>query len=94
MAAEHREWTHHGPGRALLWWPFLSFGTMAVFPDAGIAPIVATGAALAVLGLVAALAARVLRRRILLHRAATRPAALPATAAATVIDVEPTTRAA
>jgi len=86
MAAEHGEWTRHGPGRALLWWPILSFGLIAVFPDAGIVAIVASGAGLAMLGVLATVAARVVRRRILLHRAASRPAALPAGEPVTVVD--------
>lgn len=99
MAAEHPEWTRRGPGRFLLWWPFLSFVLMAVLPDAGIVPIVASGAGLAVLGLVARVAARVLHRRILLHRAAGRPAALPEggggpVVPGTVVEVDPSPRAA
>jgi hypothetical protein len=98
MADGHRDWTRHGPGRFLLWWPFLSFALMAALPNAGIVPIVASGAALALFGVVAALAARVLRRRILLHRAATAPAALPEAAGrivpGTVVDPEPPARAA
>jgi hypothetical protein len=93
MAGEHRDWTRHGPGRFLLWWPFLSFVLMAVLPDAGIVPIVASGAGLALLGVVAALGARVLRRRILLHRAAAVPAALPAPQGM-VVEGEPPARAA
>lgn len=93
MAGEHRDWTRHGPGRFLLWWPFLSFASMAALPNAGIAPIVASGAGLALVGVVAALAARIVGRWILLHRAGTAPAALGpgravgegAAAAATVV---------
>jgi len=78
MAPTHHDWTRHGPGRCLLWWPLLSFVLMAAFPDAGILPIVASGAALTVLGGAAGIVAAVLRRRIRTLRSAGRPAALTA----------------
>jgi hypothetical protein len=78
MAPAHHDWTRHGPGRCLLWWPLSSFVLMAVFPDAGILPIVLSGAGLAVLGVAGGIAAAVLRRRIRALRAARRPAALTA----------------
>jgi hypothetical protein len=61
-AVEHRDWTRHGPGRTLLWWPFVAFALMAVFPDAGILPIVLSGLALAALGVFGGAAARWARR--------------------------------
>jgi hypothetical protein len=76
MAPEHHDWTRHGAGRTLLWWPLSSFVLMAVFPDAGILPIVLSGAALAVVGVAGTVAARVLRRRIRARRAAGAPASL------------------
>jgi len=84
MGGEHRDWTRHGVGRSLLWWPFLAFGLVAVFPGAGVLAVVGSGAGLALLGLVGDIGARMLRRR-------PRPAAPPA--AAPVVD-EPGTRAA
>lgn len=77
MAPEHHDWTRHGAGRCLLWWPLSSFVFIAVFPDAGIRPIVLSGAGLAVLGLAGAPAARAVRGWI---RAAT--AGAPATSMA------------
>ncbi|GAA1865218.1 hypothetical protein GCM10009836_51950 [Pseudonocardia ailaonensis] len=76
MAPTHHDWTRHGPGRCLLWWPLSSFVLMAAFPDAGILPIVLSGAGLAVLGVAGGIGAAMLRRRIRALRAARRPAAL------------------
>jgi|SRR3954451_23385186 predicted ATPase len=70
MAPEHHDWTRHGAGRSLLWWPLSAFVLIAVFPDAGILPIVLSGAALALVGATGTVAARVLRRRIRARRAA------------------------
>jgi hypothetical protein len=50
MGREHHDWTTNGPGRALLWWPLISFLLMAVFPEAGVVPVFLAGAALALLG--------------------------------------------
>jgi hypothetical protein len=88
MAPEHHDWTRHGPGRSLLWWPLSSFVLMAVFPDAGILPIVLSGAALALLGATGTVAARVLRRRIRARRAAGVPRALTAATGAEIVGSE------
>jgi hypothetical protein len=59
---EAHEWTRRGPGRFLLWWPFFAFALVALFPGAGILPIVASGAGLSLLGVAAAGVARLARR--------------------------------
>jgi hypothetical protein len=64
MAWEHQDWTKNGPGRALLWWPLISFLLMAVFPDAGVVPVFLAGAALAVLGFAARALVGLLRRHL------------------------------
>ncbi|GAA2852236.1 hypothetical protein GCM10010472_06760 [Pseudonocardia halophobica] len=85
MAPEHHDWTRHGAGRSLLWWPLSSFVLMAVFPDAGILPIVLSGLALALVGVTGTVAARMLRRRLRARRAEGVPAALTA-AVGDVVD--------
>ncbi|MEU7815339.1 hypothetical protein [Pseudonocardia sp. NPDC049154] len=85
MAPEHHDWTRHGAGRSLLWWPLSSFVLMAVFPDAGILPIVLSGLALALVGVTGTVAARMLRRRLRARRAEGAPAALSA-AVGDVVD--------
>jgi hypothetical protein len=64
MGREHHDWTKNGPGRALLWWPLISFLLMAVFPDAGIVPVFLAGAALALLGFAARALVLLLRRHL------------------------------
>jgi hypothetical protein len=58
----HRDWTRHGVGRALLWWPFTAFVAVAAFPALAVPGVVVSGALLIVVGLVGG-AVR-LRRRI------------------------------
>jgi hypothetical protein len=64
MGREHHDWTKNGPGRALLWWPLISFLLMAVFPDAGIVPVFLAGAALALLGFATRALVLLLSRRL------------------------------
>ncbi|GAA4677439.1 hypothetical protein GCM10023215_07640 [Pseudonocardia yuanmonensis] len=87
MAPEHHDWTRHGAGRSLLWWPLSSFVLIAVFPDAGILPIVLSGAALALIGATGTVAARVLRRRVRARRAAGAPPALTGASGVEVVEV-------
>ncbi|MCW0213729.1 MAG: hypothetical protein OJJ54_10240 [Pseudonocardia sp.] len=64
MGREHHDWTRNGPGRALLWWPLTSFLLMAVFPDAGVVPILLAGAVLAALGFATRALVLVVRRHL------------------------------
>ncbi|TCK21289.1 hypothetical protein [Pseudonocardia endophytica] len=48
----HRDWTRHGVGRALLWWPFLAFVAVAAFPALAVPGMIVTGVFLIVVGVV------------------------------------------
>ena len=59
----HRDWTRHGVGRALLWWPFTAFVAVAAFPALAVPGVVATGVLLIVVGLVGGAVGRRRRER-------------------------------
>ncbi len=52
MASEYRDWTVPAPLRALLWWPAVAFVVALLVPAAAAVSIAASGAGLAVLGVV------------------------------------------
>jgi hypothetical protein len=62
----HRDWTRHGVGRALLWWPFMAFVAVAVFPALAVPGVILTGTFLVVVGVVGGMIGR--RRRALRER--------------------------
>jgi hypothetical protein len=66
----HRDWTRHGVGRALLWWPFTAFVAVAAFPALAVPGVVLTGAFLIVIGFVGGAVGR--RRRARRVRVARR----------------------
>lgn len=66
----HRDWTRHGVGRALLWWPFTAFVAVAAFPALAVPGVVVTGALLVVVGVVGGAVSR--RRRTRREREARR----------------------
>lgn len=63
MVSEPHNWTVPAPLRALLWWPLLAFIVVLLEPSAAPVTIAATGAALAVLGVVGCAVGRALTRR-------------------------------
>jgi membrane protein implicated in regulation of membrane protease activity len=64
MASEYRDWTVPAPLRALLWWPPVAFLVALVDPSAAAGTIAATGAVLAVLGVVGSAVGRRFARRL------------------------------
>ena len=54
MVPEPGEWTIPAPLRALLWWPPIAFALAMLQPTAAATVIAATGAGLAVLGMLSA----------------------------------------
>lgn len=65
----HRDWTRHGVGRALLWWPLTAFVVAAAFPAFAVPGMIASGALLMIVGLVGGAVGR-RRRTRRLRRAA------------------------
>ena len=63
MVSQPHDWTVPAPLRALLWWPPLAFLVVLLDPGAAPVTIAATGALLAVLGVVGAAVGRALTRR-------------------------------
>ena len=75
MVPEPGEWTIPAPLRALLWWPPIAFALAMLQPSAAATVIAATGAGLAVLGVVSAAVRRAVqefRRRELAPHAGGR----------------------
>lgn len=70
----HRDWTRHGVGRALLWWPFAAFVAVAAFPTLAVPGVVASGVLLIAVGLVSGAVGRLRRvRRLRRDRWAVTP---------------------
>jgi hypothetical protein len=63
MVSEPLNWTVPAPLRALLWWPPLAFVLVLLEPTAAATTIAATGAALAVLGVVGTSVGQAISRR-------------------------------
>jgi hypothetical protein len=68
MVSEPLNWTVPAPLRALLWWPPLAFVLVLLEPTAAATTIAATGAALAVLGVVGTSVGQAISRRRALRR--------------------------
>ena len=63
MVSEPHDWIVPAPLRALLWWPPLAFLLVLLEPTAAAETIAATGAALAVLGVVGTTVGHAVARR-------------------------------
>ena len=87
MVSEPLDWTVPAPLRALLWWPPLAFLVVLLEPTAAAGTIAATGAALAVLGVVGSAVARAITRRRALPDVAEAPA-VPLADRAMAVGVE------
>jgi hypothetical protein len=83
MVSEPLNWTVPAPLRALLWWPPLAFVLVLLEPTAAATTIAATGAVLAVLGVVGTSVGQAINRRRALRRG-DEPAAVTLTVAASV----------
>ena len=68
MVSEPLNWTVPAPLRALLWWPPVAFVLVLLEPTAAATTIAATGAALAVLGVVGTSVGQAISRRRALRR--------------------------
>jgi hypothetical protein len=88
MVSEPRDWNVPAPLRALLWWPPVAFVLVMLDPSASAGTIAVAGAALAVLGVVAAAVGAAISRR-LAHRRAGREAPSSLAMAVTVDHVAP-----
>jgi membrane protein implicated in regulation of membrane protease activity len=62
MAPQHHDWSVPAPLRTLLWWPPVAFVVAMIDPSAAAGTIAATGAVLAVLGVLGAAVGRRLSR--------------------------------
>jgi hypothetical protein len=83
MVSEPLNWTVPAPLRALLWWPPLAFVLVLLEPTAAATTIAATGAALAVLGVVGTSVGQAISRRQA-RRRGDEPAPTTLTVAASV----------
>ena len=83
MVSEPLNWTVPAPLRALLWWPPLAFVLVLLEPNAAATTIAATGAVLAVLGVVGTSVGQATSRRRALRRG-DEPAAVTLTVGASV----------
>jgi len=83
MVSEPLNWTVPAPLRALLWWPPLAFVLVLLEPTAAATTIAATGAALAVLGVVGTSVGQAISRRRA-RRRGDEPAPTTLTVAASV----------
>jgi hypothetical protein len=83
MVSEPLNWTVPAPLRALLWWPPLAFVLVLLEPTAAATTIAATGAALAVLGVVGTSVGQAISRRRA-RRRGDEPASTTLTVAASV----------
>lgn len=64
MTSEPHDWTVPAPLRALLWWPPVAFVVALLAPSAAAVTIAATGAVLAVFGVVGATVGAAVVRRL------------------------------
>lgn len=89
MAPQHHDWSVPAPLRTLLWWPPVAFVVAMIDPSAAAGTIAATGAVLAVLGVLGAAVGRRLSRgargAVAAHRALAL-AAEPVAAAALPVE--------
>ena len=83
MVSEPLNWTVPAPLRALLWWPPLAFVLVLLEPTAAATTIAATGAVLAVLGVVGTSVGQAISRRRA-RRRGDEPAPTTLTVAASV----------
>jgi len=83
MVSEPLNWTVPAPLRALLWWPPVAFVLVLLEPTAAATTIPATGAALAVLGVVGTSVGQAISRRRA-RRRGDEPAPTTLTVAASV----------
>jgi hypothetical protein len=83
MVSEPLNWTVPAPLRALLWWPPVAFVLVLLEPTAAATTIAATGAALAVLGVLGTSVGQAISRRRA-RRRGDEPAPTTLTVAASV----------